>query len=255
MKVSIVTVCRNSEAFIADALDSVDRQTWAAIEHVIVDGASTDGTLAAVRARARPGRSVVSEPDAGIYDAMNKGLARTTGDVVGFLNADDQLAADDAIARIAAAFDADPALMAAWGDLDYVSAGADQRPIRRWISSDFSPARLRHGWMPPHPTFYVRRTLLARVGPFDTGYRIAGDYDFIVRCLTVPGLRTRYLPTLLVRMRVGGASNASLGHMLRKSREDLRIMRRHGIGGVATLVAKNLAKVPQFLARRREAAG
>ena len=250
MKISIVTVCRNSEAFIADALASVDRQTWPDIEHVIVDGASTDGTLAIVRAHADPRRRVVSEPDAGIYDAMNKGLARATGDVVGFLNADDFLADDGVVARIASAFGDDPDLLATYGDLDYISADADKRTIRRWTSRAFSASLLRRGWMPPHPTFYVRRPLLERVGAFDTRYRIAADYDFMVRCLLTPALRVRYLPALLVRMRIGGASNGSLGRIVRKSREDLQIMRRHGIGGLWSLVGKNLGKLPQFIGRR-----
>jgi glycosyltransferase len=251
MKISIITVCYNSAGHLADALRSVDSQRWSDLEHVIVDGASTDATPEVLRAHADPRRSVVSEKDKGIYDAMNKGLRRAQGEVVGFLNADDFLAGDDVIEAIARAFEQDPSLDALYGDLEYVRDDAQMRTIRRWRSGPFLPGHLRHGWMPPHPTFYVRRSLLERVGGFDTRYRIAADYDFMMRCLTLPDIRVHYLPRLLVRMRLGGASNASVRAMLRKSREDLRIMRAHRIGGLWSLVAKNVRKVPQFVRRSR----
>lgn len=253
MKISIVTVCFNSAAHIGDALASVDGQRAAEIEHVIVDGASRDGTLAIINRHAAPWRRVISEPDRGIYDAMNKGLMRMSGEVVGFLNADDMLASNDAIATIREAFESDPALDIVYADLEYVTANLPMdtaRTVRYWRSGEFEPARLSQGWMPPHPTFYVRRHLLREVGTFDTGFRIAADYDFMVRCLTRANVRVRYLPRILVRMRVGGVSNASVRTILRKSAEDLEIMRRHRIGGVMNLVAKNLRKLPQFLVHR-----
>jgi glycosyltransferase len=250
IKVSIITVCYNSAAHIADALRSVDEQTHADIEHIIVDGASTDGTLELLQKAQRPGRLVVSERDKGIYDAMNKGLRRATGDIIGFLNADDFFASPDTVNRIVSQFEADEAVDAVYGDLEYVSADRLDRSVRYWRAGEFQLSELAKGWMPPHPTFYMRRRLQLRVGEFDTQYRIAADYDYMVRCMTSPQARLAYLPQVLVRMRLGGVSNASAKTMLRKSREDLRVMRTHGIGGLWSLVIKNLRKLPQFVARR-----
>lgn len=250
MKITVVTVCYNAANHLGDALRSVDAQTWPDVEHLIVDGASTDGTHSLLDSLPNPRRLVVSESDRGIYDAMNKGLIRATGDVVGFLNADDFLASDSVLADIAHAFEEDPRLDIVYGDLDYVSASDTTRTVRQWRSGSFQTSQLRHGWMPPHPTFYVRRSFLERVGHFDTRYRIAADYDFMMRCLAVPGVRVRYLERLIVRMRVGGASNASLRMLVRKSREDLQIMRRHRIGGVWSLISKNARKAPQFVLHR-----
>ncbi len=246
MKISIVTVCYNSGAHLADALRSVDSQTWHDREHVVVDGASTDDTAAILAAHADPRRSVVSEPDAGIYDAMNKGLLRASGDVVGFLNADDMLADDEVIAEVARSFIANPDVDLVYGDLNYVAADDLTRVVRRWRAGMFMPSKVRNGWMPPHPTFYARRSMLERVGQFDTRYRIAADYDFMLRCLTQPGVRTHYLKMNMVRMRLGGISNQSISSMLRKSGEDLLIMRRLKVGGFWNLFAKNLRKLPQL---------
>ena len=251
MTISIITVCFDSADCIVSALRSIDAQRGPDIEHVVVDGGSRDATLTLLDAHARPGRHVVSERDTGIYDAMNKGLRRATGEIVGFLNADDMLASPHTIARIAQAFADDPNLDACYGDLEYISADDPPRTVRYWRSGPFSQEGLRKGWMPPHPTFYARRSLLARVGEFDTRLRIAADYELMLRCLVRPDLRIAYLPEVLVRMRLGGASNASLAALLRKSREDLVAMRRHGVGNITTLLAKNLRKLPQFFQRQR----
>lgn len=245
MKFSIITVAYNSGRTIADTLRSVAAQTHPDIEHLVIDGASRDDTLEQVRQHGAHVAAVVSERDRGIYDAMNKGLARASGDWVGFLNADDVLASPDSIARYAraaAGFDA------IYGDLDYVAADDLGRVLRRWRSGGFARSRLAFGWMPPHPTFYVRRERLGALR-FDADLRIAADYDYMLRCLMQPGLAVTYVPEVQVHMRHGGASNRSVGAMLRKSREDLTVIRRHGVGGWPTLVAKNLRKIPQFLGR------
>jgi glycosyltransferase len=246
MKISIITVCFNSGLSIGDTLDSVAAQTHPDIEHIIVDGASTDDTLDVVGRRGRHVARVISEPDCGIYDAMNKGLTLATGDFVGFLNADDMLASPNVAASIARAASS-PAVGSVCGDLVYVRQDRPEQVVRYWRCGPYTPARLRLGWMPPHPTFYLRRSLLAQVGAFDTGLRIAADYDFMLRCLSLPGMQVGYLPEVLVRMRMGGASNRSLRAMWRKSREDLQALRRYRIGGVFTLMCKNLRKLPQFL--------
>jgi len=188
----------------------------------------------------------VSEPDRGIYDALNKGIARASGDVVGFLHADDVYASPDVLARVAEAF-ADPSVAAVHGDLQYVRKDDTARVVRHWRSSPFSPDRLRRGWMPPHPTLYVRREWYERIGGFDTRYRIAADYHSILRLFSQPGFRSAYVPEVFVKMRLGGASNRSLRNIVRKSREDLEALRRTGVGGVGTLTWKNLGKIGQFL--------
>jgi glycosyltransferase len=191
---------------------------------------------------------VVSEPDSGIYHALNKGLALATGEVVGFLHADDVYADGEVLARVAAAF-ADPAVDAVYGDLVYVRKADTARVVRHWRAGAYDPARLRRGWMPPHPTLYLRRALYERHGVFDRRYRIAGDYDLMLRMLSRLTGRVVYLPQVLVRMRVGGESNRSLSRILRKSREDYRALRENGIGGAGALVWKNLSKIPQFFRR------
>lgn len=248
MKISIVTVCRDSVATIGDTLRSVAEQSHADIEHLVIDGASTDGTLELVGRLASPRTVLLSEPDRGIYDAMNKGLRLATGDLVGFLNADDAFSAADVMARVAQAAGTGADIV--YGDLEYVSR-IGGRIVRHWRSGSYHPDRLRHGWMPPHPSFYVRRELPSVAQGFDTDLRIAADYDFMMRCLLGPGIKVSYLPDVLVSMRLGGASNASLRNMLRKSREDLLVMRRHDIGGWLTLASKNLRKLPQFVSGGR----
>jgi glycosyltransferase len=250
LRVSIVTVSYNSAATIADTLRSVRQQSHSDIEHIIVDGGSTDGTLAIVQREGCHLARVLSEPDSGIYDAMNKGLRLASGDFVGFLNSDDVLADRDALSRLA-----DTVLRsgadAVFGDLVYVRPDDLGVVVRHWQCGEFSRRGLRLGWMPPHPTFYVRRSLLAGIGEFDTTLRIAADYDFMLRTLARPGIAAVRIPGLMVRMRTGGISNRSLSMLWRKSSEDLRALRRSGVGGWPTLICKNLRKLPQFALRAK----
>jgi glycosyltransferase involved in cell wall biosynthesis len=216
------------------------------VELVVIDGASTDGTQAVLEGyRDRLG-VFVSERDKGIYDALNKGLARATGDVIGFLHADDLLADASVLTRVAAAIaeGAD----GVYGDLLYVNKLDPSHTIRYWRSRPYKAGLLARGWMPAHPTLYLRRTVYEQHGYFDTSYRIAADYDFMLRILKA-GIRVAYLPHVLVRMRVGGASNRSLRNIVRKTREDWRALQHHRIGGWWTLVGKNLSKLPQFFSK------
>jgi glycosyltransferase len=247
LKISIVTVAYNSAATIADTLSSVAAQSHGDIEHLVIDGASKDNTLHIVGTHGAHVAKVLSEPDHGIYDAMNKGLALATGDFVGFLNADDMLASPDAVALIARAA-ASPGIGAVCGDLVYVRKDRPANVLRFWRCGPFAPERLRYGWMPPHPTFYIRRSLVSELGPFDTHLRIAADYDFILRYLSRSGMQVGYVPEVLVKMRMGGASNRSLHAMLGKSREDLIALKKNDVGGLTTLLCKNLRKLPQFFA-------
>ena len=249
MKISVITVAYNSAVTIADTLRSVATQQHPEIEHIVIDGASKDATLDIVRRDGAHISQVVSEPDKGIYDAMNKGLRLATGEFVGFLNADDLFADSLAVSRIAEAA-ARPGTDAVFGDLVYVRGDDTDKVVRWWRSGGFDRSRLGFGWMPPHPTFYVRRGLLSQTGGgFDASFRISADYEFMLRCLSQPGVRVEYVPEVLVRMRTGGASNHSVKALIRKMREDVLALRRNGIGGILTLACKNLRKVPQLFAR------
>jgi len=248
MRISIVTIAFNAARTLPATLQSVAAQDYPNVEHWLIDGASTDNTAQVVKEQGAHLAGFVSEPDQGLYDALNKGIARCTGDVIGLLHADDVFASPTVLSDIARAF-ADENINAVYGDLEYIDNSAQARVIRYWQAGSFAPAKLHWGWMPPHPTLYVRRALYERIGLFDTSYRVAADYDFVLRLFSDPQLRAAYLPQVLVRMRVGGVSNRSLRNILRKSGEDLRALRRHGVGGLATLACKNLRKVGGFIQR------
>jgi glycosyltransferase len=245
LKISVITAVRNRVATVGEALDSVHSQSWPDVEHVVIDGVSTDGTLELLETRRSEIAVLVSERDSGIYDALNKGLKLATGDVIGLMHSDDIYADEHVLADIAAAF-ADPDIDAAYGDLDYVSQTDTTRVIRHWRSGEYSPRRLAQGWMPPHPTLYLRRHVIERWGGFDASFRIAADYDAILRYFGRGRIRSAYVPRVLVKMRVGGESNRSVGRMVRKSREDYAALRRNDIGGLVTLARKNLSKIGQF---------
>lgn len=241
----MITAVRNRVATVGEALDSVHSQSWPDVEHVVIDGVSTDGTLELLETRRSEIAVLVSERDSGIYDALNKGLKLATGDVIGLMHSDDIYADQHVLADIAASF-ADPGIDAAYGDLDYVSRTDTTRVIRHWRSGEYSPRRLAQGWMPPHPTLYLRRHVIERWGGFDASFRIAADYDAILRYFGRGRIRSAYVPRVLVKMRVGGESNRSVGRMVRKSREDYAALRRNNIGGLVTLARKNLSKIGQF---------
>lgn len=250
MKISVITAVRNGRATLADALDTALAQDHPDTELIVIDGASTDGTLEVIQRYARRLAHVVSEPDGGIYDALNKGLRLASGDAVGFLHADDRFAHARVLSRIAAAL-ADPGVDACYGDLLYVRQDDPSRVVRYWRAGEYHPRRLGWGWMPPHPTYYARRAVYQRLGGFDSRYRIAADYDCLLRLLG-GGVACAYLPEVLIHMRLGGASNRSPRNLLEKSREDYQALRRNRIGGLGTLLAKNLRKLPQFFSRTPE---
>lgn len=249
MKVSIVTVTFNCADTVEECLESVVRQSHTPIQHVLIDGVSTDGTLEALKTYRCGCGIVFSEPDYGIYDGLNKGLARATGEIVGILHGDDTFADFGVVEEVVAAF-SDPLVQVVYGDLEYVAQKRPDHVRRYWKSGVFSQAKLHRGWMPPHPTLFVRRGLYDRFGIFDTSYQIAADYDFMLRVLKhlFPG-QVAYIPRVFTRMRMGGVSNRSLASIAQKSREDYRALRSNGVGGLGTLFLKNARKLPQFWQR------
>jgi glycosyltransferase involved in cell wall biosynthesis len=250
MKISIITVCYNSAATLADALASVDAQTWPDLEHWVVDGASRDTTLQVVAAHPQPWRHVVSERDKGIYDAMNKGLALAQGDVIGFINSDDFYASPEAVAKVAAAFE-DDSVEAVYGDLCYVRQDQPGQIVRYWRSCPFRPGLFRTGWCPPHPTLFVRRRVYQRLGGFDLGYSIAADMELMARLLEVHRIKSVYLPELLVKMRTGGASGHSWSTILLQNQEIWRAMKSHQMRPALLpfVAGKLMARGRQFLSR------
>lgn len=247
MKISVITVCRNAAATLRDTIESVLAQSHPDVEHIVVDGASTDGTRELLQAYGGRIARVVSEPDRGMYDATNKGLLLATGEVVGYLNADDWYAAPDVLAAIAQTF-ARGDVDAVYGDLDFVSPANLTRVTRRFRARPFAPGDFRSGWHPPHPTFYVRREILLDLGGFDERYRIAADIDLMLRVLEVRRARAAYLPRVLVKMREGGLSNGSLRRIWRANVECYRAMHRAGLPVPWSFVLrKPLAKTRQLL--------
>jgi glycosyltransferase len=215
------------------------------VEYVVIDGGSSDGTLQLLQSYNSKIDVLISEPDEGIYDALNKGILHSTGDIVGFLHADDFFNSSDALEKIANAFDA-PEVEAAYGDLSYVQRNNVSKIVRYWKSATFSEKLLLQGWMPPHPTLYIKRSVYERLGMFNTAYLIAADYDLILRFFGKGKLFSVYIPQVLVCMRIGGISNKSLKTIIKKSLEDLSALKKNQIGGVLTLIIKNLLKLKQF---------
>ena len=240
MKISVITVCFNSQTTIERSIQSVVDQQWPEVEHIVIDGGSTDGTLAILE-RFRPHLAVlVSEPDKGIYDAMNKGLARATGDVICFLNADDQYADVNVLTEVAQQMRTHQ-LDALVADVGFFKAGDPTRMTRRYRSDRFSPQHLSWGWMPAHPGLFLTRKVVQRVGQFKTDYRIAGDYEYVVRTFHGHDLHYKHLPSVVVNMQAGGISNSSWRNRLLLNREVVRACKENGIH---TNLLKILVKYP-----------
>lgn len=244
MHLSIITVTYNSLHTLKDAYAGLCAQTFAQWEWVVQDGGSTDGTVAWLESRTDQRIRWVSEKDNGIYDALNKAVRRAKGEWIGLLHADDLYPNNDALQAVVAAMDCHDAI---YGDLKYVQAANITKVLRSWKSGAFSPTLLRKGWMPPHPTLFLRKEIYAQVGPFDTQFKIAADYDFVLRVFALPHLKVKYLPQVLMLMRQGGASS-KVGNLLAKSQEDLRVMRKNGLPfALFVLLRKIGSKIKQFV--------
>jgi glycosyltransferase involved in cell wall biosynthesis len=249
MKISVITVCYNAATTIEEAILSVLSQEQADVEHIVIDGGSTDGTSAILERYRNRISTIVSEPDGGIYYAMNKGIALATGDVLGFLNADDMYFHPCVLARVVSRF-ADPLIDACYADLVYVDAIDQSKIVRYWTSQAYRDGLFEHGWMPAHPTFYARRKVYERHGKFDTRYRLQADFELCVRFLAIKRIRTAYVNEIWVKMRMGGATNRSLRNVWRGNLEAYDAARRNGLDvGPMFIVRKVLSRLPQFFAK------
>ncbi len=248
MKISIITSVYNNKDHIAEAIESVLNQSYKNIEYIVIDGASTDGTVGIIKSYGNKIHKFISQVDEGIYDGLNKGIRQATGDVICFLHSDDFYLHNQVIAMVADYFqknDCD----GVYGDLMYVAQDDTDKVVRYWKSGKFEYENLKKGWMPPHPAFFIKREVYDKFGLFDTDFKIAADYNFMLKILSEDETKVCYLPNVLYVMRTGGASNKSLKNLLQKSVEDLKALKNNKIGSLVTLFLKNISKIPQFFRR------
>ena len=247
MKLTIITATFNSAHGINKCMDSILHQDYENIEYIIIDGESKDLTLEIIseKQKTHPSIKLISESDQGIYDALNKGLSAASGDIIGFVHSDDFLESNNIIGDIVSMIKSEN-LDGVYGDLQYVDKNNIQIVIRNWKSSEFNKSLLKKGWMPPHPTLFLKKEVYKNHGLFDLSYKISADYDFMLRVFNDSELKFGYLPKVITRMRVGGASNRSLKNIIRKTKEDYRAIKRNNIGNFTTLITKNTSKLKQF---------
>lgn len=251
IKVSIITATFNSAHGIEACLDSILSQNYKNIECLIIDGKSKDQTIEIVSQKQKSHSciKIVSESDKGIYDALNKGIAIAGGDLIGFVHSDDLLASSNVISKLVSKIQNEN-LDGVYGDLQYVDKINTNKIIRFWKSCEFNPNLLGKGWMPAHPTLILKKEVYLEHGVFDKSYKISADYDFMLRIFKDSKLKFGYLPKVIIKMRVGGASNGSFKNIIKKSKEDYRAIRLNNIGGIITLLLKNTSKIKQFLIKK-----
>ncbi|MEH6535220.1 MAG: glycosyltransferase family 2 protein [Psychroserpens sp.] len=248
LKVSLITATYNSAKTLDMCMSSVLNQTYSNIEYIIIDGKSNDGTLELIASKSETHHQIkwISEKDKGIYDALNKGLSRVTGDVVGFVHSDDYLAEMTTIEKIVNAFDKHK-VDGVYGNLHYVNFDDVNQIVRNWVSQPFRNKLLNRGWMPAHPTLFLKNDVYNDNGDFDLNYDIAADYDFILRIFGKRKYTFHYLSETIIKMRVGGASNRSLKNVLTKTKEDYRAAKTNGLRfPFKVILQKNLSKIPQW---------
>jgi glycosyltransferase involved in cell wall biosynthesis len=252
MKISLITVSYNSEKTIRDTIASVESQVGCDIEYILIDGASTDATLRIITESSDIVDRVISEPDRGIYDAMNKGIRASSGDVIGILNSDDVLAHEHVVKDVLAAFSSH-GVDAVYGDLCYVSREDVGRVIRHWKTGEYVPGAFARGWHPPHPSFFLRRECYENYGYYDERFGVAADFELMLRMMEAHRVTSFYLPELIVRMRVGGESNRSFGKFVEGNLSCMRAFRANKVRVAPWYPVMRLApKLAQFAHRPRE---
>ena len=249
MKISIITAVYNREDTIARAIHSVQEQDHPDVEHLVIDGASRDRTCEIVKACASPLVSLVSEPDEGIYDAINKGIRAATGEVIGLLHSDDRFAHARVLSALASHFE-DTSLDAVYADVAFFSDHSPDKLIRRFNSGRFHPDRIQMGWVPAHTALFLRRRVFDRFGLYKTNYRIAADFEYIARIFKDGGISARYVPEVWVHMQNGGVSTAGLASRITGNREILRACRENGISSnYLKILSKYPLKLLEYVAR------
>ncbi|MCU7800085.1 MAG: glycosyltransferase [gamma proteobacterium symbiont of Lucinoma myriamae] len=221
MKISLITVCFNNHKTIKETFESVANQDYIDLEYIVIDGSSKDGTLDIIEQYKSTISKTVSELDQGIYDAMNKGIKYATGDVIGFINADDILANPHVISEVARVFN-NHSIDACFSDLYYVASDNMAKVIRNWKSSPYYYRAFSKGWTPPHPTFYVKKSIYEKYGSFDLQYKMGNDIELMLRFIEKHQIKTLYVPQVWVKMRIGGVSNQSLSNIIQQNKEILR---------------------------------
>ncbi|HJZ39242.1 MAG TPA: glycosyltransferase family 2 protein [Bacteroidales bacterium] len=258
MKISIITPTFNSAGVITDCIESVYSQTFHNIEHIIVDGGSTDLTLDCVRSKANRVVKIVSEPDKGIYDALNKGIRLASGDIIGILHSDDTFGSVQTLQHIAESFGPSLAIPegqkpvdVVYGNLVFVDQLHVNKIVRYWVSKPFNPSLLRKGWMPPHPTVFMRREVYVKHGLFNMNLKCAADYDYLLRVFNDDTLGFFYLPEVITRMRMGGISTKGLKYIINKKIEDFWVLKNNRMPFPCwILLAKNVSKIPQLIFKK-----
>lgn len=246
-KVTIITVAYNSEKTIEDTITSVINQTYPNIEYIIIDGQSTDNTLNICQKYNHTIAKIISEKDKGIYDAMNKGINNSTGDIIGILNSDDFYAHPQVISRIVNTFIQHQA-NAVYANLVYVDANDTNKVTRKWISGQYQPNLFLKGWMPPHPTFFLTKECYDKYGNYTLKLKSAADYELMLRMIHKHKIKVAYLDEIITKMRVGGKSNASIKNRLIANKEDKMAWKMNGLKpNLLTLIRKPLSKITQFL--------
>lgn len=247
MKVSIITATNNSEITIEDCIKSILSQNYLNIEFIIIDNNSSDSTLNIIDRYRLKNKSIrlISESDNGLYEALNKGIKNASGDIIGFLHSDDLFYDCNSVFDVVSCFEGNK-YDGVFGDLQYVKKENTNKVIRMWKGCEFQPKLLKRGWMPAHPTLFLKKYVYEKYGKFDTSYKISADYDFMLRILKIKSLKFSYLPKCITKMRVGGASNRNIKNIIQKTMEDYKAVKSNNIGGFFSILLKNISKIKQF---------
>ena len=247
MKISIITATFNRGHFIESCVLSILRQDIKDVELIIIDGLSTDSTFEKLRPLIKKNKNIkfYSETDSGIYDALNKGIDKANGEIIGFLHSDDVFYNSEVLKKIIYKFK-NHDIDGLYGNLEYVEKIDTNKVVRFWESCAFNNNLLRKGWAPPHPTLFLKSNIYKKHGKFDLKFKISADYDFMLRIFKDDSLKFEYVPRVITRMRTGGVSNKNIKNIFIKTFEDFKAIRKNKIGSVGTLLRKNTSKIKQF---------